>query len=534
MLDDDTIAEQLKLLEAHRRTLAHYLQQEATMGRANTSPSVPHGIWDARAEIKRIKTTLRANGIAVDDHPHDDDPSPQELTSTYRADVAELYARLPFYIGYIGNPIYLKDVYFDLPIIKPEAPDILVHQTLLGHKPRGKRLGPLDNLLQAKGTAALVGMMGMGKTTTLQHLTWTYAQSQESVYWRSGELIPFFTTIRKLAHHWTEAERAKGAEGFVNALAGAVATNPGGTINIDKEGVSQVLRTAVSEGTALVLLDALDEFIAPENQRVEFVRGLQSLWGDTHIRKNPIVLTSRPYGFLNPNGFEMYTSEALELDGVELFADRLARAILKAKEVPVSEARSWRKALNLIIQSPYLKEFWTPLYITMMVQLGTSKGSEKEGLDLLRNIKRLTDLYNKFVHETIEWEKKKSSLIEASEYELKSVLGYIAYYTFVEPQGQHIDQAILNSIDIPLQTKEFRSICDFWLKTGLLIRDDERGSLAFRHSGFQSYGVAFALAGWWKSNQRERKAKCEELIKLYWTTPGWGLIWKLFEGLSKP
>jgi ribosomal protein L29 len=70
-LSPDDIAHQQSLLTSHRRTLAHYLGQKATMGAGYIPPGVSNGIDEARSNIARIKTTLRGAGVQVSDHPDD-------------------------------------------------------------------------------------------------------------------------------------------------------------------------------------------------------------------------------------------------------------------------------------------------------------------------------------------------------------------------------------------------------------------------------------------------------------------------------
>jgi hypothetical protein len=70
-VQQEEISAQQKLLEASRRTLAHYLRQQLVHSTAYTPPAVTHGIYEAREEIRRIKITLRGWGVEVDDHPND-------------------------------------------------------------------------------------------------------------------------------------------------------------------------------------------------------------------------------------------------------------------------------------------------------------------------------------------------------------------------------------------------------------------------------------------------------------------------------
>ncbi len=72
MPDKKNIVDQQELLRIHRRTLAHYLGQQAALGAAFVPPGVMHGIHDARSEIAHIKATLRGWGATVEDLPDDE------------------------------------------------------------------------------------------------------------------------------------------------------------------------------------------------------------------------------------------------------------------------------------------------------------------------------------------------------------------------------------------------------------------------------------------------------------------------------
>lgn len=77
----DDIANQEQLLQAHRRTLAHLLQQAAAHGGLVFAPSATaSGIVDARTGIARCKSVLREWGITVENLPGDEEeplsPSP--------------------------------------------------------------------------------------------------------------------------------------------------------------------------------------------------------------------------------------------------------------------------------------------------------------------------------------------------------------------------------------------------------------------------------------------------------------------------
>jgi hypothetical protein len=70
----EDITDQHALLTAHRATLNILLRQKALAGAAYTSPSIEHGILQARNEIRRIKTVLVAWGEDVPNAPDDEEP----------------------------------------------------------------------------------------------------------------------------------------------------------------------------------------------------------------------------------------------------------------------------------------------------------------------------------------------------------------------------------------------------------------------------------------------------------------------------
>jgi hypothetical protein len=86
MPTQDEILHQKTLLATHRRTLAHYLKQQAALGEAFAPPAVAFGITETRDNIRRIKSILRGWNVQVDDHPDDGDevqePTPSEQAQT--------------------------------------------------------------------------------------------------------------------------------------------------------------------------------------------------------------------------------------------------------------------------------------------------------------------------------------------------------------------------------------------------------------------------------------------------------------------
>jgi tetratricopeptide (TPR) repeat protein len=99
MLDQEEIGQQQKLLETHRRTLSHYIRQQAALGFL-APPGVTHGMHEVREEIRRIKATLRERDIAVEDHPDD---KPHVLPSGRSNSVAALLAGVFALVGGVAS-----------------------------------------------------------------------------------------------------------------------------------------------------------------------------------------------------------------------------------------------------------------------------------------------------------------------------------------------------------------------------------------------------------------------------------------------
>jgi tetratricopeptide (TPR) repeat protein len=101
----DDIAQQQRLLATYRRTLAHYVSQQAMHGPAYTPPAVVHGIVEAREQIRQLKTALRSWSVAVEDLPGDEQSEmPATLASELRKGaVAALYQLRAAVSDFVGR-----------------------------------------------------------------------------------------------------------------------------------------------------------------------------------------------------------------------------------------------------------------------------------------------------------------------------------------------------------------------------------------------------------------------------------------------
>lgn len=110
MSSQHNIDMQMKILSAHRQTLASYLLRRAQFGIANASPEIFNGIYDSRREIKRVKAILREWGFPQTTHPDDDDPdaitnNPRTfLADTAGSQVIDDFRRLSSLMSLVDSP----------------------------------------------------------------------------------------------------------------------------------------------------------------------------------------------------------------------------------------------------------------------------------------------------------------------------------------------------------------------------------------------------------------------------------------------
>ncbi|HJZ48050.1 MAG TPA: hypothetical protein VKE41_12820 [Roseiflexaceae bacterium] len=85
MPSQEDINHQLRLLEIHRRNLAHLVKQAAHYGGEDETPVyIANSLQENRDNIRRIKGILRGWGTAVVDGPNDEPPDMADSSSSVR------------------------------------------------------------------------------------------------------------------------------------------------------------------------------------------------------------------------------------------------------------------------------------------------------------------------------------------------------------------------------------------------------------------------------------------------------------------
>ena len=154
-------------------------------------------------------------------------------------------------------------------------------------RPRGETVD-LAKLVREHEKMVILGDPGAGKTTLLRYLALRHAQAMRRGEWEVEGLgvtrLPLYLRIASYAEH-----------GDGRTLVDFLPTNVRGERDSD-EALAGLIGDRLAEGSCLVLLDGLDEIIAPE-QRAEIAGQIDTLIR-THERKgNRFVVTSRVAGY---------------------------------------------------------------------------------------------------------------------------------------------------------------------------------------------------------------------------------------------
>ncbi len=417
----------------------------------------------------------------------------------YRQQTAALFSRLTFPLpGDFSFALPLEQVYFPRRIARPFQP-----------------AEEIDDALKAERPLALLNALGAGKTTTLRYLTWSYAASPpDRFFWRKDDFLPFYLPAAELARAWQPETD------FVTACARAAARAPGHRV-LSPWLVERLLRAALQEGRALLLIDALDEYRAEPAARRAFVESLSAHWRALPP-ENRLLLASRPYQFLHQDFAEYRLPDLAPQDAASL-ALPLARALLEQRQTPPDLRRRHLDDLRALLAAPRLAALLDrPFYVTLLTALVCRPPRFEDGLQQARQVMRLRDLYRFFLRQTIEWEKAKPAAAPPPEEALFHALADLAWQTFL-PAEMQAHFPLLR----PLSEVESRPALEFWQRTGLLWRDEFSLEWRFAYSGFQSFGAALALQRLWQSGQHDllRRLQAETL-----PDKAWDDVWSLFYG----
>ncbi len=417
----------------------------------------------------------------------------------YRQQTAALFSHLTFPLpGDFSFALPLEQVYFPRRIARPFQP-----------------AEEIDDALKAERPLALLNALGAGKTTTLRSLAWAYAASPtDRFFWRKDDFLPFYLPAAELAHAWPPETD------FLTACARAAARAPGHRV-LSPWLVERLLRAALDQGRALLLIDALDEYRAETAARRAFVESLSAHWRALPP-ENRLLLASRPYQFLHQDFAEYRLPDLAPQDAASL-ALPLARVLLEQRQTPPDLIRRHLDDLRALLAAPRLAALLDrPFYVTLLTALVCRPPRFEDGLQQARQVMRLRDLYRFFLRQTIRWEQAKPDAPSVDEDIALKALAELGWQTFAEPPWrERLAQDLLS-------TPERRTALSFWQRTGLFQQDEFTGEWAFSHGGFQLFGAALMLNEAWERGQQEtiRHLQRETALLTDWDT-----VWQLLYGL---
>lgn len=433
-----------------------------------------------------------------------------EATDLYRQRLAQRYAHLAFPLSGISFHALLDQVYQPL----QAAPVRDLTNWRQAERADSRQRCETDDLLK-EGPVALLGALGGGKTTTLHYLTWAYAyRSENRLLWRGDELIPFYLTAHDLAQAWqNETEFTTACTRAMTRAQRHPFCSPYLTY--------RVLKSALQQGTALLLIDALDEYRVPDTLRRDLLLGVHNVWQNEPFRSNSLMVTSRPQAFLDV-GLRAYILQILEKPRAEWLAYRLGKALLQAQGESEAEQQIKLNALTRLVVSPPMQAFASPFYVTLLTLAVCRSVHFASSLEQAQGIGNLANLYHFFLRQTIRWEQAKVDVPPVDEHTALAALADLGWKISVEPPWQ--DRLAQDLISEP----DRRSALLFWQHTGLLQRDEFSGEWRFYHNGFQLFGAALMLNEAWNRGQQQT---VNTLHRETFSLTDWETIWQLFFGL---
>lgn len=442
---------------------------------------------------------------------------PAEARRAYLETLAALYARHTFPLSKLSFQAELEQLY-QPPLLARYAGEWRPSLR------RAAQVERLEGLFSAPSPAALIAPLGEGKSTSLRYLAWVYAARPEGrLPPGPGERLPFLVTARRLHQAWQQAPDPLTA--WAEAAAGEYPL-------LEPALVRRVLEEALAAASALLLLDAVDEARLPAEARADFLNRLRALLESAPWRGNLLLLTSRPHALLQ-SGFSQFAIQEMSAAQVQRLAYRLGRLLLeeRARQGLASSADPPPEAalerLTRLAARAAPARFGTPFYVTLLVLAALRSLDLEHGLAQAESLRRLAELYDFFLRQTLNWEREKPAADRAAipeERLARLALAETAWEAFADPQLRAALQAEW------LPEAERAAALAFLERAGLLWHDEISGDWEFTHQGFLLFGVALYLRQAWANPSL--RLQVETLHRQTALTPEWADVWDLFFGLG--
>jgi AAA-like domain/TIR domain len=243
MPSQEEIADQQELLHTHRRTLAQYLKQQATLTGAFAPPSVVHGIREARDQIQRIKSILRGWGIAIEDHP--DDNLPANTSSMYDAPAQTTRARI--FVSYKRGAEPDESIALEIYRVLSRQHEVFIDQNMLVGTPWAERieaeLYQSDFLIALLSERSVHSEMLKGEIEKASALAPTRSGHPIILPVRLAYREPFQYPLNMYLDHinWAFWRHSEDTPRLISELLAAIS---GGTLPVGEQWKSHVLRAS--------------------------------------------------------------------------------------------------------------------------------------------------------------------------------------------------------------------------------------------------------------------------------------------------
>mgnify|MGYP001947991797 CR=1 FL=1 len=270
---EPTVALQ-RLLDVHRRTISFLEVQRAYFG-AFAPPYIWHQFDEARGEISRIKSELRALGVQVQDAPGDIAPPNPHPTNPAATDIDALllvYRRMLIdQVRYAPQfmPSAWGNLYLQLTELYVERTFIPLHASGSNTSALYQEASSLFELMSKPGTRILLeGEAGSGKTTALQMLalacaaraTGEPAEAANLVAaWPDPIPLPIFLKAREIATMLVSAGAAP--DGMMQPGPSVFWSSIERWLQFsDLDALVPTIQQLLERGECLVMIDDLDDF----------------------------------------------------------------------------------------------------------------------------------------------------------------------------------------------------------------------------------------------------------------------------------
>ncbi|AOY78941.1 NACHT domain-containing protein [Moorena producens JHB] len=329
---------------------------------------------------------------------------------------------------------------------------------------------------------AIIAPPGSGKTTTLQHLTLTYANNAHRQY-KAPKLIPILVDLRNSCDRITSEQTPLLAQLVTKQVEEGSLPGLGQSAGLEQPPANW-FRDQLENGKCLVMLDGLDE-VADPDQRQQV-----SQWVNQQMQTYPqtaFIVTYSPQAYRSTPGSQVETVlevQPFNFNQIQQFLQGWYRQTkISSRGKQLSAQKQVEDLVERIRNNPSIASMASnPLLLTMIATLHACGSILPE---------RRGELYSKICHVLLEVSSAQNIPIQLTTVQKQSVLQRLALglmeqeaCEFTPSDTQDLLASVAGS---RLKPKEFLKHIE--TTTGLLV-ERRLGIYEFAHQSFQDYLAA--------------------------------------------